>query len=263
MSTSSSYSEDIPHYQRAAQMNQGLPAMFSPEHEALMRERQHRACEAVVSGRWRESTWFEPITEPWVEACRGASLVVDLGAEVGFFSLLAARVMRPGGRLIAVEADPVFARLLRELPFPSGIEVDVINAAAWDEETEVELRRPRGCSATAAGVTGDVFRVPAVTVDGLLHGNVPAALKLDVEGAEARVFRGMRQMLEVGRTHILMEFHPWVEDVTPGGRQLMTDALLGAGYRIVRFYDDGPREMTYVGGRMHLIPPKSSPANAG
>lgn len=248
---------EIPFYQRVAEKGHGLPHLFSPEHEQLMRARQREMCEAIASNHWRQTAWFEPITEPWIEAARNAELLVDVGAEIGFFSLLAAQSMRPGSRLLAVEADPVFAKLLRDLPFPPGIEVDVTNAAAWDEQTRIELCRPRGCSCTAVPVEGDIFHVRSVTIDGLLQGKIPTALKLDVEGAEARVFRGMRRLLEEGRTHIFMEFHPWVDDVTPGGRQEMTDTLLAAGYRIMRFYDDGPREMAYVGGRMHLVPPRA------
>ncbi|MDR7505918.1 MAG: FkbM family methyltransferase [Armatimonadota bacterium] len=81
---------------------------------------------------------------------------VDVGAHIGYWSILAARIIGPEGKVVALEPDPEAAELCRsnihanEL---SGI-VDVIQAAAWSTEGQVEFSRANLASGLREGRVG-------------------------------------------------------------------------------------------------------------
>lgn len=135
-------------------------------------------------------------------------LVVDGGAHVGTF---AANVAAGSGAVLAVEAHPATAALLRENVARNHLDqVQVVEAALWPEPGTVSFRA-EGQTSSASVVTAteaDVV-VPTLTLPDLVaeHGPVDL-LKLDVEGAEHRllhetddaVFRQIGSM--VGELHL-------------------------------------------------------------
>lgn len=128
---------------------------------------------------------------------RPGQRVLDIGAHVGGFSLLAASL---GCRVVAVEASPWNADLLRRSVELNGFgDVHVLNAAAADRPGELEFASmgPWG-QVSCEGVDRPSVRVDAVRIDDLLHDlgwdNVEF-VKLDVEGYEVRAVRGMTRLL--------------------------------------------------------------------
>jgi FkbM family methyltransferase len=64
----------------------------------------------------------------------------DIGAHIGFFSLLAARIVGPFGHVISFEADPEVAARLRENLARNGFDqATVVQKAVWSEPTTVFL----------------------------------------------------------------------------------------------------------------------------
>jgi FkbM family methyltransferase len=126
---------------------------------------------------------------------------VDVGANSGWFTVLAASRVGAQGRVVAVEASPLIAERLRENVRRNGLDnVRVVVSAAGREPGEVEVvlgpaeqtsvtkvRRPAG-SATGNAV------VPCDTLPSLLTDEEIAAariVKIDVEGAEFDVVAGL------------------------------------------------------------------------
>jgi len=243
----------IPHYVRAQQQHGHLPSMGDPAYEEQMRAQQRAMVECVERGRWWESPMCESFTGLFLDLAARAKLFVDVGAEIGFYAYLAARCMPDGGKIIALEPDPVRCDLLREL---LGLceRVRIIEAAASDSRGTCTLSKPRGCSATEACVEGESFEAATVALDELLAGQQVDLVKLDVEGAEARVLFGMRGLLAQGRAVVLLECHPWVEQVTPGGTVRMHELLHEANYRIFRTDRGKPEPADRLGGRCVLAP---------
>ncbi len=160
------------------------------------------------------------------------SLVLDVGASFGFWTIPLARAAREvGSRVVAIEPVARNASILRGNVHANGLEAEVVVAecALGEVSGEVEIAaEPGGCGNAvivpdrpdASG--GDalraysVSRVASVPLDAL-RSRLPAAMpvsfvKIDVEGFEMSVLRGGPRVLAADRPVILGEFNPyWLE----------------------------------------------------
>jgi FkbM family methyltransferase len=171
---------------------------------------------------------------------------VDVGAHWGYFSLRAADLVGPSGRIVAVEADPrIHATLARNvelnrLPHATAVhaaaaaESGTLVLAGFDEaQDNWGLSRVVGHDDGARGAAS--FEVPARALDELLDELGVGAVdlvKMDIEGAEAMAVRGMRAGLGAGRyRRVLLELHP--NELRSHGHDPgdVVAALAGAGYR--------------------------------
>ncbi len=132
------------------------------------------------------------------------SLVVDVGANIGFFTLRFAEWVGRTGRVIAVEPDVEnFDELTRRLA-RSGLDgrVDSHRAVAAAKPGALKLRRNEVHPGDhRISTDGEGIEVPAETIDRLVapHGGLEIALmKIDVQGAEMLVLEGSRTTLEKG-----------------------------------------------------------------
>lgn len=147
------------------------------------------------------------------------SVFVDIGAHVGHYALRAAKA---GARVIAIEADPDTAGRLRENAVLNDLLVDVRNVAAWDEETTLTLVRQAGDGHGENDGTNyvrtdvpefereeaETFSVPASTMDFQLEGvHHVDTIKIDVEGADLHVLRGLKETLRVHGPRLVIEDH--------------------------------------------------------
>lgn len=151
---------------------------------------------------------------------RGGTFV-DVGANWGYFTLAAAHAVGPGGRVVALEPDPRMAAELRANVARNGIGiVTVLETAAWEGAGEAvlsgyaEADRNRGVSSLVAPPSGAArtFTVRTAALDEVLDARGIASadlVKIDVEGAEEGVLRGMSRGLAAGRyRRVLVELHP-------------------------------------------------------
>lgn len=151
-----------------------------------------------VFGMW------EPSITSWVLDLLGpGDVFVDVGANVGYHAIQAALRVGPTGRVVAFEALPVTAQRLRQNVVVNGVAIDVHECVASDSPGAKRMFREAfgnvGHSNTAGGrflVEDDV--VVAKTVDSVVGPELRARIKLvkvDVEGDELNVLRGMRGLL--------------------------------------------------------------------
>jgi len=166
-------------------------------------------------------TYFEGGGEPEVqevlqEHLRPGMTFYDIGANIGFFTLLAARLVGKEGRVAAFEADPEIAARLREHVERNGFGwVTVEEKAVWSEPRTVFFARTdpatspdRGLGHIVPAKTEDTIQVSAVSLDDYGRSQPPPDfLKCDVEGAEVEVFRGARRLLKGKRPGIICEMH--------------------------------------------------------
>lgn len=248
----------IPHYQRAHREHSHLPAMSNAEYVNRLRAQQRAIVDCIDRGRWAESSSCETFTELLLQRLVDCRLFVDVGAEAGFYTYLATRHMPPGGQIVTIEPDPIRCRLLRELFGPSP-HVEVLELAIGTEPGTTTLVKPRGCSATSADVEGEHFSVRTDTLDNLLCDADVDIIKMDIEGAEAEAFAGMWQLLTKQHTEIFLEYHPWIDNITPGGVESMHRLLREADYRIYRTDSGRPQRVDRLGGRAYLVPARRDP----
>jgi FkbM family methyltransferase len=156
---------------------------------------------------------YEPqLVEALAETLRPGDVFVDVGANIGFFSVLAARLVGGGGRVFAFEPDPGARAVLRLAAARNGVAaiVDVIEAAAGHEDGRTRLflssdsvlstTDPRR-SPLAADFTFDraidVAQMRLDTWSAAHRALLPRlrAVKIDVEGTEDEVVTGMRETI--------------------------------------------------------------------
>ncbi|HUZ81831.1 MAG TPA: FkbM family methyltransferase [Gaiellaceae bacterium] len=126
----------------------------------------------------------------------------DVGAHVGFFSVCAARL---GARVVAVEPDTDNAARLRRNVELNGLDIAVVEAAAWVDTGTVALV-PGGSAKEFQVAPGK--GVLSISLDDLAarYGS-PTVIKLDVEGAEARALEGARHVLSDVQPIVVCELH--------------------------------------------------------
>jgi FkbM family methyltransferase len=166
------------------------------------------------------SEGFDPFLLGMVAECiRSGEIVWDIGANVGVFSVAAAAL---GARVLAVEADPWLAEIVRDskrLPGNESAEIEVV-AAAISERSGVSrlliAKRGRASNALASvggrdqmGGVRAIISVPTLTLDALLRDfEAPTFVKIDVEGAESLALRGAEELLRLHRPRMLIETGP-------------------------------------------------------
>jgi FkbM family methyltransferase len=140
-------------------------------------------------------------------------VVFDLGANAGFYSLLASRLVGHGGRVVAFEpARRNIEYLRRHLGLNRITNCDVIEAAVSSHDGKVFF------DVSTLPVTGHIsvnrtesgYEVAAVTLDKLVHEGLipePDVIKCDVEGGEYEALSGALVTLRKRRPVILLATH--------------------------------------------------------
>ncbi len=138
------------------------------------------------------------------------SVVFDIGANVGFYTLLASVLVGDRGKVVAFEPLPRNLRCLKSHLQMNGIKnVSVIEAGVWDCTGELMFEEGRDNSTGYISEAGSL-RIRAVTIDGLVSGGEvppPTQMKIDVEGAELRVLLGSKSVLAVHHPTIFLATH--------------------------------------------------------
>lgn len=165
---------------------------------------------------------------------RPGDVFVDAGANVGFYTLLASRLVGPTGRVLAIEMMPATAAILRQhVAINDCTNVEIVEKALSDRAGETIMARvPAGKhgQATVADFahaydTFEEHEVETTTLDEVCGGRDRIALlKLDLEGAELQATAGARSTLE--RTdRVIYESHTSSDD--------LARAFEKAGFKVV------------------------------
>jgi FkbM family methyltransferase len=174
-----------------------------------------RMCLDMRSGhrRYALGTYEPEICALIQSRLRGGETVLDIGANIGYFTLLMARRVGPSGRVIAFEPVPSVYGVLNENLRLNGCDWALAECMAVAEvEGEgtmlVEANNPLSFTGQLSEC-GDMT-VPLVTIDRYMERSGLEKLdfaKIDVEGAETRVLQGMTSTLRRWRPRILVEIH--------------------------------------------------------
>src|SRR6266849_8394000 len=137
------------------------------------------------------------------EHLRPGMTFYDIGANIGFFSLLAARLVGRDGHVASFEADPeVAARLREHIARNNFSQVSVVERAVWSKQqplpflrTDPGLSPDRGLGHVVSAPSIGTIEVEGVSLDDYAAAfPAPNFLKCDVEGAELEVFRGAQRL---------------------------------------------------------------------
>jgi FkbM family methyltransferase len=191
--------------------------------------------------------YFGGIYEPQETALAQAVLApgatfVDVGANWGYFTLIAAGRVGAAGAVVALEPDPRMSEALRANVALNRLgNVTVLEIAATERAATVELMTvplSAGNSGLSSLAPPNARGVERIAVQGrplddvlaeLGHARI-ALLKMDIEGAEARALAGLRGCLADGRVErVLLELHPRALEALGSSVEEVFAQLSGAG----------------------------------
>ena len=167
------------------------------------------AADAAVTPGLRSGEYEPHLTAVFERYCRPGMTVVDVGANLGYYTLLAATLVGPSGRVVALEPNSENCRLLLSSLRRSGLgNVQVLPVAADVEKGWAYYSTHVGSNGGLID-DGDLLTRPGVVVptfrlDDLVAGPV-GLVKMDVEGAEGRVVRGATRLIEHERPIVTTE----------------------------------------------------------
>jgi FkbM family methyltransferase len=150
------------------------------------------------------------------EKLRPGDVFYDLGANLGFFSLLAARIVGPTGKVFSFEPDFQIAERLRRNSGRNGLSnIAVVEMGVWSASGTLNFVTADS-SSPDRGVgrfqqndpRSDSIPARCVSLDDFIQSAPPPrGIKCDVEGAEVEAFRGAKDLLSTYHPWILCELH--------------------------------------------------------
>ena len=153
-----------------------------------------------------------------IEKINTSRCFVDVGANLGYYTILASKLM-PDGIVYAFEMDEYNYNLLnKNLNINRCKNINIYHAAVTDSSGVINyknnLRRPNptiGLSTDSSkNKFGRLKSVQAVSLDDFFKEKkfIPEVIKIDVEGAEMKVLKGMQNILENNNVQLFLEIHP-------------------------------------------------------
>lgn len=190
-----------------------------------------------------------------IKSLRPDDTFCDVGAHFGYFSLLASQLTGPGGRVIAFEAShSTFSVLKRNTAQAANL--TALHLAASDENKSLvfyefpalfseynSLVLPEARNATwLKGNAPQRNEVQGQRLDDFFEKgkHIPRFIKIDVEGAEPQVLRGVSQFLKKNTPVIAMEYLRGSEQSK--AHQEALEIVRALGYKVFRIKKDGSLE---------------------
>jgi len=181
-------------------------------------------------------TWEPEVVRRIVSTVRPGMTVVDVGAHVGYYTLVFAKYVGATGRVISFEPLPEnFALLKKNVELNQLKHVDLFASAIFSHSGNLTISIPDDSNSGGASVMplpgGKHRRVQATTLD-LVSSDLnlkPDFIKIDVEGCEFDVLNGSRETIRRCRPQMLIELHHF--DGNLAGHPV-PDQLAGLGYDV-------------------------------
>jgi FkbM family methyltransferase len=204
-------------------LSERRPAVYVGDHLALTRIQGRFLMYAdtrdlgITPHLLLDGIWEPGLTRLMESYIKPGMTVVDIGANFGYFTLLAASRMHPAeGLVYAIEPNPRSFEILQKNVALNwlGKWVRSLQCALLDTPKEIELHSATSLLGSASffvtSLEGQDFQpipVTARTLDEIVAGPVDV-IKMDAEGSEPFIFEGMKEVLKRSRRlKIVMEFN--------------------------------------------------------
>ncbi|MEM6263208.1 MAG: FkbM family methyltransferase [Bacteroidota bacterium] len=187
------------------------------------------------------------MAEKFHKYVKPGSVVFDVGANAGYFTMLSGMLTGNTGKVYAFEPMPANLSLLNHhLSANEVTNVEVISKALSNQKGEVQFTNSDNLAANTYVADSPMFQqssgtitVETISMDELLEENPevrpPNLIKIDVEGAELDVLKGARKTFLNHRPILFLATH---DCHIPGIKQECFNFLEGIGYQIDEIKDD-------------------------
>lgn len=183
-------------------------------------------------------------------------VVIDVGAYIGYFSLLASEGVGDKGCVYAFEPVPRnYERLMRNLKANQVKNVNAYNFGLSDKNETLPLSIPRDIPAESTlcesnwteiskgvEIQKDVVKAKLTPFDRFVeHEGLKGVtiIKIDVEGAELKVLKGMRNVLKSNNLELFMEIVPPLIERMGGSIKELINILISCGFKTVYHIESG------------------------
>lgn len=188
---------------------------------------------------------YEPYeTEIFKSYVKKGQCVIDIGANIGYYTLLAASLVGDKGKVYAFEPHPQNHNLLvNNVTENHYNNVIIYQNAVTNENKHIQLNigidQGTHSIENTRGTTGQSISIDGCTLDDLFQGKVkPDVIKMDIEGAETKALIGMRKMASALPNLVLLT------ECTPERfheLELFWKEIENCGFRFIYHIDDRKR----------------------
>lgn len=188
------------------------------------------------------------LTHYFLQQIQEGQVFFDVGAHIGYYTLLASKLVGPRGRVVAFEPAPPVLPVLRD-NIRRHLNITLIEAAALDRDGSIDLWVPQLRDTGMSTVLNNGTALPcvrygvqSVTLDTICstYRIQPAWIKLDVEGAEDRVIIGSPKTFSSSALTVVVEV--WVDRLLPSHRESVR-LLSREGFKPYSIGEDGSLRM--------------------
>lgn len=169
----------------------------------------------------------EKLVEALCHALHPGASFWDIGAYNGYYSLLCSKLVGPAGRVLAIEPVPENAQRVRAAVEKNQLNnIQVVEIAVSSSEGITAIKAYGRTSITKSrelmqGLAEDLIEVPTTTMAKLIERfGPPDVVKIDVEGMEIDVLRGMDPVMREINSQIFIEFHS--EELLSTARKMLS-----------------------------------------
>jgi FkbM family methyltransferase len=159
--------------------------------------------------------WEQTVTDVLAQVVKPGMCAVDVGAHIGFYTLLLSNLVGTDGRVVAFEPLPWnFSVLSENILMNNCLHVEALNRAVLDRSCELSASEfddgdplPGTVSLSDSESNGSIY-VKATSLDDFFadHKYRVHFMKVDVEGAESLVLKGATQTIESDHPTMVMKF---------------------------------------------------------
>jgi FkbM family methyltransferase len=223
------------------------------------------------------SVWgeFEPFqTEVFKKEIKGGDIVLDIGAHIGYCTLIAAKIVGPQGKVFAFEPEPSnFSLLQKNIELNHYKNIELIQKAVSDKSGRVKLFLYEDTEGDPRlgdhrifdlGDNRKFIKTEAVSLDDYFRnyrGKIDL-IKMDVEGAESGVISGMKSLLSKNYAlKIITEFFPLGIQGFGGNPRKFLEFFTEAGFKLFNINENKKKlEPVIINDLFEVYNPKTQTA---
>ena len=144
---------------------------------------------------------------------------IEIGANLGYYALLESKLVGKNGQVICFEPSPInFEYLKNNLSLNDAVNVKAYNYAVGDENKTINFlvtEKSNWCRVIEESYTseGKIVKIPLITMDSFITKNSLELIdfvRMDVEGFEFKVYKGMKNLINLFKPDLAIEFHPHI-----------------------------------------------------
>ena len=170
----------------------------------------------MVGEAIKVNRYYEPhVTAALKKILKTGQTFVDVGANIGYFSLLASIIVRPNGKVIALEPMVQnYSLFEKSIKLNEIKNIELQRIAALNENKPINMIQVKRFNSGSFHILNDphwnmdIYTVEGKRIDDFLYNEKIDVVKIDVEGAEGLVLKGMLETIKKSRPVIFMEFSP-------------------------------------------------------